>query len=104
LTDTVGVLLVQVVRVPDDGIDDFRRFESAVLPLLPEFGARLERRLRSLDEGVEIHILWFPSHDALQLYLADPRRQESLHLLHRSQAAAELFHVMDVADEQYRSR
>jgi hypothetical protein len=93
----VGLLLAQVVRVPEDGVDDFRRFESAVLPLLPEFGARLERRLRSLDDGVEIHILWFPSHDALQLYLGDPRRQEKLHLLHQSQAAAQLFHVMDVS-------
>lgn len=98
------MLLAQVVRVPDDGVDEFRRFECAVLPLLPEFGARLERRLRSLDDGVEIHILWFPSGDALEAYLADPRRRETLHLLHQSQAATELFHVVDVSDEHHRRR
>ena len=68
------MLLVQTVRVPDEGIDAFRRFEAAVLPLLPTYEARLERRLRGPDGGVEIHILWFPSREALDGYRGDPKR------------------------------
>jgi hypothetical protein len=49
-----GVLLVQTIRVPLEGVDAFRRFEAAVLPLLPEHEARLERRLRTSDGRVEI--------------------------------------------------
>ena len=71
----------------------------AVLPLLAECGARLERRLRSLDGCVEIHIVSFPSREALDRYRADPRRQEHLHLLHESQAVLDLLEVTDVTEE-----
>jgi hypothetical protein len=54
-----------------EGIGAFRRFEAAVLPLIPECGARLERRLRTLDGRFEIHIASFPSGDALDRYRAD---------------------------------
>jgi hypothetical protein len=80
------VLLVQTVHVPDEGIDAFRRFEAAVLPLLATYEARLERRLRGPDGRVEIHILWFPSREALDGYRADPKRQEHLYLLRESAA------------------
>jgi hypothetical protein len=94
-----GVLLVQTIRVPLEGVDAFRRFEAAVLPLLPEHEARLERRLRTSDGRVEIHIVSFPSREALDRYRTDPRRQEHLHLLHESQAAVDLVEVTDVTEE-----
>jgi hypothetical protein len=93
------ILLVQTVRVPDDGIDAFRRFEAAVLPLLPEYEGRLERRLRSLDGRFEVHVVSFPSREALDGYRDDPRRHEHLHLLRESRATPELFEVTDVTDE-----
>lgn len=93
------MLLVQIVRVPDEGIDAFQRFEAAVLPLLPEYGGRLEGRFRSLDGSVEVHIVTFPSPEALDRYRTDPRRREHLPLLHDSQAAQDLFEVTDVTGE-----
>lgn len=93
------MLLVQTVRVPVEGIEAFREFEAAVLPLLPKYDARLERRLRTLDGRVELHVVSFPSREALDGYRADPARQEHLHLLHESEAATELLEVMDVTDE-----
>jgi hypothetical protein len=93
------MLFVQTIRLPAEGIDAFRRFEAAVLPLMPEYGARLERRLRTLDARFEIHIVSFPSREALDRYRADPRRQEHLHLLGESRAVLDLLEVKDVTEE-----
>jgi hypothetical protein len=93
------MLLVQTVRVPVEGIQAFRRFEAAVLPLLPKYKARLERRLRAADGQVEVHIVSFPSQEALDGYKADPTRQDHLHLLQESKAETELWEVTDVTNE-----
>jgi hypothetical protein len=93
------MLLVQTVRIPEEGVDAFRKFEATVLPLLAEHGGRLERRLRTLDGGTEVHVVSFSSPAGFEAYRADPRRQERLHLLHESQAATELLEVVDVTDE-----
>jgi hypothetical protein len=93
------MLLVQVVRVPVDGIDRFRSFEATVLPLVPAYGGELERRLRSLDGTIEIHVVSFASREGFEQYLANPTRQEHLPLLRTSEASAELFEVMDVTGE-----
>jgi hypothetical protein len=93
------MLTVQTIRLPAEGVEAFRRFEAAVLPLLPEYGARLERRLRALDGCFEIHIVSFPSGEALDRYRADPRRQEHLHLLRTSHAVVDFLQVKDVTEE-----
>jgi hypothetical protein len=93
------MLFVQTIRLPAEGVESFRRFEAAVLPLLPEYDARLERRLQSLDGRLEIHVVSFPSREALESYRADPRRQQLLHLLRESQAVVDLVEVTDVADD-----
>ena len=90
------MLLVQTIRIPEEGIDAFRQFEAAVLPLLAGHGGTLERRLRSIDGATEIHIVSFVSHEALDSYRADPRRQERLDLLRDSRATSELVEVVDV--------
>ena len=52
----------------------FEAYEAAVLPLLAEHGAVLERRLRAVDDSAETHLIDVPSQAALDAYLADPRR------------------------------
>ena len=95
----VSVLLVQIVRTPDDGIAAFQRYESLVLPLLPKYSGKLERRLRSADGQVEVHIVSFPTRDALDRYRADPVRQQHLPLLESSGAKTELIEVSDAGDD-----
>lgn len=90
------MLLVQIVRIPAAGVEDFQRYESLVLPLLPKYGGVLERRLRSADGQIEIHVVSLPSQDALDRYRADPERQQHLALLERSGAITELIELMDV--------
>ena len=54
-----------------------RRYEDRVLVLLKRHGGRLERRLRSTDGLTEVHLLWFPSREAYDAFLADPARAEA---------------------------
>jgi len=90
------VTYVVMIRVPAEGIEDFRAYENAVLPLLPEFKGRLERRLRNPDGTVEIHIISFASHADRQNYLNDPRRKALGWLLERSSAKSESLPMVDV--------
>jgi hypothetical protein len=97
----MGFTLVLVARIPADGVERFRRYEDAVLPLLAEHGARLERRLRGPSAGgeaeVEVHIVSFASADGFAAYRADPRRAERAQLLAASGAQVEVLEVEDVA-------
>ena len=52
----------------------FRRYEDQVLPLLARHGGRLERRLRTADGAVEVHLLSFGSATAWHAYRDDPER------------------------------
>jgi hypothetical protein len=80
-----------------DGAELLQRYEDGVLPLLVEHGATIERRLRSTDGCTEIHVLSFPSREALGRYRGDARRVALHDLLERSGAQLELHHVHDVA-------
>jgi hypothetical protein len=93
------LLLVQIVRIPADGIDAFQLFESRVLPLLAAHGGMLERRMRSADGQIEIHVISFPSAAALDQYRNDPERVRHLPLLEQSGAVAQLVEVTDVRVE-----
>jgi hypothetical protein len=88
--------LVQIVRIPAEGIAAFQEFESEVIPLLAAYGARLERRLRADGGRIEIHIISMPSRDALDRYRADPARMAALPLLEASGAQAELIEMDDL--------
>jgi hypothetical protein len=90
--------LVQIVRIPADGIATFREFEVKVLPLLTAHGGSLERRLRSTDGSTEVHIISFPSREALDAYMHDPERLRHAPLKDASGAVSELIEVTDVAD------
>jgi hypothetical protein len=90
------VTYVMVARLPEGGLPDFDAYERAVLPLLAEHGGRLERRLRTPDDRVEVHLVSFPGDDAFAAYRADPRRSSAAPLLQASGAAIELLAVRDV--------
>ncbi|MFD3869402.1 hypothetical protein [Streptomyces sp. NPDC058623] len=91
---TVTYLLL--ARIPVGGLGAFDAYESAVLPLLAEYGGRLERRLRTLDDQVEAHLVTFPTSEDLAAYRADFRRSAAAPLLESSGAAVELLPVRDV--------
>ena len=87
---------VLIVRIPAQGIEDFRVYEDAVLPLLPEFNGRLERRLRNPDGTIEMHIVSFETDADFRSYRNDPRRTAQAWLLERSSAKLELLPVVNV--------
>lgn len=53
------------------------QYEDRVLGLLPDYGARIDARVRALEGHLsEIQILEFPSEQALADFQRDPRRAE----------------------------
>lgn len=67
----------------------FEQFEALVLPLLGQYNGRLLLRIRptpttvieqSIEQPDEIHLLEFASSADFERYLADPQRQQFLHL------------------------
>jgi|SRR6187402_2009907 len=90
------VTFVLTARIPRAGIEDFRAYEAAVLPLLPEFNGRLERRLRNPDGTIEVHIVSFASDADFQNYRNDPRRAAQAGLLEKSSAMLELLPMESV--------
>lgn len=94
---TCLVTFVLIVRIPAEGITDFRAYEDAVLPLLPEFNGRLERRLRNPEGTIEMHIISFASDADFQAYRNDPRRKVQAWLLEKSSAKLELLPMANVS-------
>lgn len=92
----MAVTYLMLARLPEGGLGAFDAYESAVLPLLAEHGGRLERRLRTLDDQIEAHLITFPSSEDLAAYRVDPRRSAVAPLLESSGAAVELLAVRDV--------
>ncbi len=90
------MLLMQIVRIPAEGVAAFQQFESVVLPLMPNYDGQLQRRLRSADGRIEVHLLSFRSQQALDAYRADPVRVENLPLLTESGAVAEPMELIDI--------
>src|SRR5262252_1515276 len=91
------VTSVLIGRIPTEGIEDFRAYEDAVLPLLSEFNGRLERRLRNSNGTVEVHIVTFASDADFQNYRNDPRRMAQARLLEKSSAKLELLPMANVS-------
>jgi hypothetical protein len=92
----MAVTYLMLARLPEGQLAAFDAYESAVLPLLAEHGGRLERRLRTLDDRVEAHLVSFPGDEEFAAYRADPRRSSAAPLLESSGAAIELLAVRDV--------
>ena len=88
-------LLVQIDLSGAD-LEAFEAYEAAVLPLLADHGGVLEQRLRGLDGLTETHVLTFPSPEARQAYLTDPRRLAQADLWTRSGACSTVLEVHDL--------
>jgi hypothetical protein len=91
------VTFALIVGIPAEGIEDFRAYEDAVLPLLPDFNGRLERRLRNPDGTIEMHIISVASDADFQNYRNDPRRKAQAWLLEKSSATLELLPMANVS-------
>ena len=74
----------------------FEDYEAAVLPLLTNYGARLEKRLRATDNSSETHLLFFPDAKALENYRADPARAALLPQWERSGAKSTAVEVKEL--------
>lgn len=85
-----------IAKVPKDGVTAFQDHEANVLPMLPKFGGRIERRLRTRDGTAEIHILSFSSEDGYQRYSEAARTAPSATLLGLSRADVESLIVTEV--------
>ena len=96
-SETNRVTYVIIIRIPAEGIEHFQAYEDAVLPLLPEFNGRLERRLRNPDGTIETHIISFASDADRQNYLNDPRRKAQAWLFERSSAKSESLRMVIVS-------
>ena len=88
--------VVVVADVPHGAEAGFQAYESAVLPLLPRHGGRLERRLRTADARSEVHLVSFASQEGFEAYLADEERQSHRGLLDGLGVAQRVLLVQDV--------
>ncbi|HEY1932877.1 MAG TPA: hypothetical protein VGG99_12760 [Acetobacteraceae bacterium] len=93
-----GLTLLLIARIPPNGVAAFQEYEARVLPILAAHGGVLQRRLRSADQQIEVHVVWFPSAAQFDAYRNDPRRTEHAALLERSGASSELLRLDDVTD------
>ena len=94
-----GLTVTVSAVVPLEGIPAFQAYEAAVLPLLKDAGATLERRLRNENGTRELHIVRFPSSSHFERYRADPRRASHSHLLLLSGAQMDVTIMHDVVAE-----
>lgn len=94
------VVLVVLADVAPEGVEAFRRYEAAVLPLLERHDGRLERRLRTADGLAEVHVVSFRSRRAYQAYVADPERAGHRGLLDGVSMTQRLLEVSDVGPPQ----
>ena len=72
-------------------------YEAEVLPLLGNYGARLEDRLRAEDGNSEVHLLYFPDDQALDAFRDDPSRVALQDMWRRSGAVSTLTRVVRLA-------
>ena len=88
--------IVMVADAPAADVAAFQSYEALVLPLLDRHAGRLERRLRSADGTVEVHIVSFASRTGYESYLADPERTALRARLAGSQVGQRVVEVHDV--------
>ncbi len=66
--------LVMIVDLAPAAVEDFQSYEDIVLGMLPRHGGRLERRMRSTDQGFECHLITFDCRAGYDAFIADPDR------------------------------
>ena len=93
----MSVNLCVLLWATADGHTDLVAYEDAVLALLPDHGAQVLQRVRTqgepTDQPYEVHLLEFPSEEALDEYLRDPRRLAIADQRDRAIARTEILRV-----------
>ena len=83
------IIITQLVSIHPGTESFFDAFEAVAIPLISKHGGELLLRLRptpecviagSIDPPYEVHLLRFPSDEALARFTSDPERQALLHL------------------------
>jgi uncharacterized protein (DUF1330 family) len=83
------IVITQLVYLHPGKEHVFDEFEAVAIPLIEKHGGELLLRLRPTRQGLvggsielphEIHLVSFPSDEALASFTADPERQRLLHL------------------------
>lgn len=92
----MSLTIVMVADLSSGAEEGFQAYESAVLPLLPRHGGRLERRFRTGDALMEVHVVSFASQEGFESYLADEERQSHRGLLEGLDVVQRVLLVDDV--------
>jgi hypothetical protein len=79
-----------IARVPATGLNDYRQFIGRVVPLITEFGAKLERRFASDDATIEVFVVSFPDVGAFEDLQRSTHLDDAAPLLYRSGARFEV--------------
>ncbi|MBM2623479.1 hypothetical protein JIG36_49095 [Actinoplanes sp. LDG1-06] len=90
-----SLLLVAIVDFAPTHPAEGKRYEDAVLALLPRHGGALEQRLPSTDATSEVHVIRFDSRAGYESFMQDPDRQSLRTTLGD---AAPTTRVIEVAD------
>lgn len=69
------VLLAAIVEMAAGAAETGQRYEDYVLGLLGRHGGTLERRTRTDDATMEVHLIRFGNRAGYDSFLADPDRQ-----------------------------
>ncbi len=92
----MAVTLCVLLWASDGHAAELIEYEDQVLGLIPEHGGTVIQRVRSAGTGAdpfEVHILEFPSEQALDAYMKDDRRQALGSLRDQAIARTEVLHV-----------
>lgn len=90
------IRLVVQIDLTDANVPAFEAYERIVLDLMPDHGGKLEQRLRGVGRPVETHVLSFPSQDAFDAYLNDPRRTRHAEAWRSCGARADRWEVTEI--------
>ena len=69
-----SVLLVAIVDMSPAHAAEGRRYEDAVLALLPRHGGAVQSRLYGVDGAAEVQVIRFASREGYDAFLVDPER------------------------------
>ncbi len=101
--EVTPVMYALIARVSNHGVADFRHTRTPSFPcspLLAEHGGHLDRRVRSRDGTLEVHLLLFESDKSLDRFRADPRRVAANPMPEAASADLELIQVLSVPDAE----
>jgi len=86
-----------VLDLSDADVPQFEEYEKLVIPLLSQYGARMEAGYRSADGLTETHVLYFPDQASFESFLTDPVRTAKQDEFQRIGASASVTDVREIA-------